>query len=89
MYYVVGNEQDYHFKVLSLILDELGYEWAGSLEHISYGMVELPSGKMKSREGKVVDADNLIDEMIETAGRLSGELGKLDGLAEEEREEIM
>jgi arginyl-tRNA synthetase len=89
MYYVVGNEQDYHFKVLSLILDELGYDWAGSLEHISYGMVELPSGKMKSREGKVVDADNLIDEMIETAGRLSAELGKLDGLAEEERKEII
>lgn len=89
MYYVVGNEQDYHFKVLSLILDELGYKWAGSLEHISYGMVELPSGKMKSREGKVVDADNLIDEMIQTAGRLSAELGKLDGLADKEREDII
>ena len=89
MYYVVGNEQDYHFKVLSLILDELGYEWAGSIEHISYGMVELPSGKMKSREGKVVDADNLIDEMIETAGRLSAELGKLDGLTPEEKDEII
>jgi arginyl-tRNA synthetase len=89
MYYVVGNEQDYHFKVLSLILDELGYEWAGSLEHISYGMVELPSGKMKSREGQVVDADNLIDDMIETAGRLSDELGKLDGLTVDERGEII
>lgn len=89
MYYVVGNEQDYHFKVLSLILDELGYDWARSIEHISYGMVELPSGKMKSREGKVVDADNLIDEMTETAGRLSLELGKLDGLNEGEREEIV
>ncbi len=89
MYYVVGNEQDYHFKVLSLILDELGYEWAGSLHHISYGMVELPSGKMKSREGKVVDADNLIDQMIETAGRLSAELGKLDGLSGDEKDEIV
>jgi arginyl-tRNA synthetase len=89
MYYVVGNEQDYHFKVLSLILGELGYDWAGSLEHISYGMVELPSGKMKSREGKVVDADNLIDEMIETAGRLSEELGKLGGLSEDEKESII
>ncbi len=89
MYYVVGNEQDYHFKVLSLILDELGYEWAGSLEHISYGMVELPTGRMKSREGKVVDADNLIDEMIETAGKLSRELGKLDGLSPSEKEDIV
>jgi arginyl-tRNA synthetase len=89
MYYVVGNEQDYHFRVLSLILQELGYEWAGSIEHISYGMVELPSGKMKSREGKVVDADNLIDEMLETAGGLSAELGKLEGLDEGEREEII
>ena len=89
MYYVVGNEQDYHFRVLSLILDELGYEWAGSLHHISYGMVELPSGKMKSREGKVVDADNLIDEMIETSGRLSAELGKLDGVSGEEKEDII
>ncbi len=89
MYYVVGNEQDYHFKVLALILDELGYEWAGSLQHISYGMVELPSGKMKSREGKVVDADNLVDEMIETAGRLSAELGKLDGLSGEDKDEII
>jgi arginyl-tRNA synthetase len=89
MYYVVGNEQDYHFKVLSLILKELGYEWAGSIEHISYGMVELPSGKMKSREGKVVDADNLIDEMIETAGRLSDELGKLGGLSEDEKDSII
>lgn len=89
MFYVVGNEQDYHFKILSLILDELGYEWADSLQHISYGMVELPSGKMKSREGKVVDADNLIDEMIETAGRLSSELGKLDGLSEGEKGNIV
>ncbi len=89
MYYVVGNEQDYHFKVLSLILDELGYEWADSVEHISYGMVELPSGKMKSREGKVVDADDLIDEMIETAGKLSAELGKLGGLTSEEKESIV
>ena len=89
MYYVVGNEQEYHFKVLSLILQEMGYEWAGSVEHISYGMVELPSGRMKSREGKVVDADNLIDEMLGTAGRLSGELGKLEGLAKEEKAAII
>jgi arginyl-tRNA synthetase len=89
MFYVVGNEQDYHFKVLALILDQIGYEWADSLHHISYGMVELPSGKMKSREGKVVDADNLIDEMIETAGRLSAELGKLEGMTDEERKEIV
>lgn len=85
MYYVVGNEQDYHFKVLALILKEIGYKWADYLEHISYGMVELPSGKMKSREGKVVDADNLIDEMIKTAAELSDELGKLDGLSEAEK----
>ncbi len=89
MYYVVGNEQDYHFKILSLILDELGYTWADSIEHISYGMVELPSGKMKSREGKVVDADNLIDEMIETAGKLSSELGKLEGLSDNEKKSII
>ncbi len=89
MYYVVGNEQDYHFKVLSLILQEMGYDWAGSIEHISYGMVELPSGKMKSREGKVVDADNLIDEMLETAGELSAELGKLDGLDRDEKSAII
>ncbi len=89
MYYVVGNEQDYHFKVLALILKEIGYKWADSLEHISYGMVELPSGKMKSREGKVVDADNLIDEMIETAGSLSEELGKLEGLSEAEKATII
>jgi arginyl-tRNA synthetase len=89
MYYVVGNEQDYHFRVLSMILREMGYEWAGSIEHISYGMVELPSGKMKSREGKVVDADNLIDEMLETAGELSAELGKLDGLDRDEKTDII
>ena len=89
MLYVVGNEQDYHFRVLSLVLEELGYEWAGSLQHISYGMVELPSGKMKSREGKVVDADNLIDEMVDTAGKLSAELGKLDGLSGMERQRII
>ena len=89
MYYVVGNEQDYHFRALSLILEELGYAWAQNIEHISYGMVELPSGKMKSREGKVVDADNLIDEMIQTAGKLSEELGKLEGLTCEEKESIV
>src|SRR5690606_5659060 len=77
--YVVGNEQDYHFKVLFLILEKLGYSWAKNLYHISYGMVELPSGKMKSREGTVVDADDLIAEMIATATQTSADLGKLDG----------
>ncbi|MDX5447126.1 MAG: arginine--tRNA ligase [Bacteroidota bacterium] len=83
--YVVGNEQDYHFKVLFLILKKLGYEWAEKLYHLSYGMVDLPSGKMKSREGTVVDADDLIDEMEETAGRISEELGKTEGLNDEEK----
>lgn len=86
--YVVGNEQNYHFKVLALILKKLGFEWADRLFHLSYGMVELPEGKMKSREGKVVDADDLVREMISTAAEVSAELGKLDGFPEEEKSEI-
>lgn len=86
--YVVGNEQNYHFQVLSALLKKIGYPWAGGIHHFSYGMVELPEGRMKSREGTVVDADDLIDEMIETARTMSKELGKLDNLAEEEREEV-
>lgn len=85
MVYTVGNEQDYHFKVLFLILKKLGFEWAESLYHLSYGMVDLPSGKMKSREGTVVDADDLIKEMSETAARISEELGKLDDYSEAEK----
>ncbi|WP_267740515.1 arginine--tRNA ligase [Myroides injenensis] len=85
MVYTVGNEQDYHFKVLFLILKRLGFDWAESLYHLSYGMVELPSGKMKSREGTVVDADDLMQEMTETAKSISEELGKLEGYSEEER----
>lgn len=88
MVYTVGNEQDYHFKVLFLILQKLGYEWAKSLYHLSYGMVDLPSGKMKSREGTVVDADDLIVEMTRTAAEISEELGKLEGYSEEEKEEL-
>lgn len=86
MIYVVGNEQNYHFKVLSLVLDKLGYNWAKDLYHLSYGMVELPEGKMKSREGTVVDADDLIDEMIVTARSMADELGKLEGLKNNEKE---
>jgi arginyl-tRNA synthetase len=85
MVYTVGNEQDYHFKVLFLILKKLGFEWAESLYHLSYGMVELPSGKMKSREGTVVDADDLMAEMTATAQKISEELGKLDGYSETEK----
>lgn len=85
MVYTVGNEQDYHFKVLFLILEKLGYEWAENLFHLSYGMVELPSGKMKSREGTVVDADDLMAEMTTTAQQISEDLGKLDGYSEEEK----
>ena len=85
MVYTVGNEQDYHFKVLFLILKKLGFEWAESLYHLSYGMVELPSGKMKSREGTVVDADDLIAEMTATAKKISEELGKLEGFSESEK----
>ncbi|MEW7292358.1 arginine--tRNA ligase [Aquimarina sp. 2304DJ70-9] len=88
MIYTVGNEQDYHFKVLFLILKKLGYDWAKNLHHLSYGMVDLPSGKMKSREGTVVDADDLIVEMVKTASEISKELGKLDGYTEEERTDI-
>ena len=86
--YVVGNEQNYHFKVLKLILKKLGFDWADRLHHLSYGMVELPEGKMKSREGKVVDADDLISEMILTATTVSEELGKLEGFSDEEKLEI-
>lgn len=85
MVYTVGNEQDYHFKVLFLILKKLGYEWAKNLFHLSYGMVELPSGKMKSREGTVVDADDLMAEMTTTAQQISEDLGKLDGYSEEDK----
>jgi arginyl-tRNA synthetase len=88
MIYVVGNEQNYHFQVLSILLDKLGFEWGKDLVHFSYGMVELPNGKMKSREGTVVDADDLMDEMIYTAKETSKELGKLDGLTEEEANNI-
>jgi len=88
MVYTVGNEQDYHFKVLFLILKKLGFEWAKNLYHLSYGMVDLPSGKMKSREGTVVDADDLIVEMATTAKELSQELGKLDDYSEEEKHTI-
>ena len=84
MVYVVGNEQNYHFQVLSLLLDKLGFEFGKGLVHFSYGMVELPEGKMKSREGTVVDADDLVAEMIETARETSNELGKLDGYSAEE-----
>lgn len=84
MIYVVGNEQNYHFQVLSILLDRLGMEWGKDLVHFSYGMVELPEGKMKSREGTVVDADDLVDEMVGTATEISKELGKLDGMSEEE-----
>jgi arginyl-tRNA synthetase len=88
MVYVVGNEQDYHFKVLALLLDKLGFKWGKGLEHFSYGMVELPEGKMKSREGTVVDADDLVDEMVNTSREMSKELGKLDGYSEEEAEKV-
>lgn len=84
MIYVVGNEQNYHFQVLSILLDKLGFEWGKGLHHFSYGMVELPAGKMKSREGTVVDADDLIAEMVEVARKTSEELGKLDDYSEEE-----
>ncbi|PHS68013.1 MAG: arginine--tRNA ligase [Flavobacterium sp.] len=88
MIYTVGNEQDYHFKVLFLILKKLGYNWAEHLYHLSYGMVDLPSGKMKSREGTVVDADDLINDMAATAKKISEELGKIDDFSEEEKEEL-
>ena len=88
MVYTVGNEQDYHFKVLFLILKKLGFEWAANLFHLSYGMVELPSGKMKSREGTVVDADDLMEEMTTTAKTISEELGKLDGYSDAEKAKL-
>ena len=88
MIYVVGNEQNYHFQVLSILLDKLGFEFGKGLVHFSYGMVELPEGKMKSREGTVVDADDLMEEMISTAREISQELGKLDGLTTQEAEKI-
>lgn len=88
MIYVVGNEQNYHFQVLSILLDKLGFKWGKDLVHFSYGMVELPEGKMKSREGTVVDADDLMAAMIETAKETSAELGKLDGLSTEEADNI-
>lgn len=88
MIYVVGNEQNYHFQVLSLLLDRLGFKWGKDLVHFSYGMVELPEGKMKSREGTVVDADELMDEMVSTARQVSAELGKLDNCTPEEVDEI-
>jgi len=88
MIYVVGNEQNYHFQVLSILLDKLGFEFGKGLVHFSYGMVELPEGKMKSREGTVVDADELMEEMVSTARDISQELGKLDGLTREEAEHI-
>ena len=84
MIYVVGNEQNYHFQVLKLVLKKLGYEWSDNIYHLSYGMVELPEGKMKSREGTVVDADDLIADMVSTAREMSDELGKLEGCSEEE-----
>jgi arginyl-tRNA synthetase len=87
MVYVVGNEQNYHFQILAVLLDKLGYAWGKDLYHFSYGMVELPSGKMKSREGTVVDADDLIDEMIQVARDMSAELGKLESLSKEEAED--
>ena len=88
MIYVVGNEQNYHFQVLSLLLDRLGFRWGKDLVHFSYGMVELPEGKMKSREGTVVDADDLMEEMVSGAREVSMDLGKLDGLTPEEINEI-
>ncbi|WP_417861171.1 arginine--tRNA ligase [Winogradskyella sediminis] len=88
MVYTVGNEQDYHFKVLFLILKKLGFEWAKNLFHLSYGMVDLPSGKMKSREGTVVDADDLIQEMSDTAEEISKELGKLEDYSEDDKNEL-
>ena len=88
MVYTVGNEQDYHFKVLFLILKKLGFDWSKNLFHLSYGMVDLPSGKMKSREGTVVDADDLMNEMMQTAQTISEDLGKLDGYTEDEKTEL-
>ena len=88
MIYTVGNEQDYHFKVLFLILDKLGYAWAKSCYHLSYGMVDLPTGKMKSREGTVVDADDLVDDMIKHANNISDELGKAKDMNEQDYQKL-
>ena len=88
MIYVVGNEQNYHFQVLSILLDRLGFKWGKELVHFSYGMVELPNGKMKSREGTVVDADDLIDAMVNDALKTSEELGKFKDMSDDERREI-
>lgn len=88
MIYVVGNEQNYHFKVLSILLDRLGFDWGKELQHFSYGMVELPEGKMKSREGTVVDADDLMEDMVNTARKMSEELGKLEDYSKQEAEEV-
>ncbi|MDE5690632.1 MAG: arginine--tRNA ligase, partial [Alistipes sp.] len=89
MIYVVGNEQNYHFQVLKLVLKKLGYaDWSDHITHLSYGMVELPEGKMKSREGTVVDADDLIADMVRTAREMSAELGKLDGCSDEEADAV-
>jgi arginine--tRNA ligase len=88
MIYVVGNEQNYHFQVLSLLLDRLGFKWGKDLVHFSYGMVELPNGKMKSREGTVVDADDLVEQMISDARRTSDELGKFKDMSDEEKQDI-
>jgi len=87
--YVVGNEQNYHFQALTAVLKKLGFEWADKIYHLSYGMVELPEGKMKSREGTIVDADDLIEEMFHIAKQMSDELGKLENLTEEEKEKII
>jgi len=87
--YVVGNEQNYHFQALTIVLKKLGFDWAEKIKHLSYGMVELPEGKMKSREGTVVDADDLMDEMLQTARQMSDELGKLEGISEEEKTNII
>lgn len=88
MIYVVGNEQNYHFQVLSLLLDKLGFKWGKDLVHFSYGMVELPSGKMKSREGTVVDADDLMETMVADARRVSDEMGKIQGMTDEEKDAV-
>ena len=88
MIYVVGNEQNYHFQVLSILLDKLGFEWGKDLVHFSYGMVELPNGKMKSREGTVVDADELVAEMVAQARRTADEAGKGSDMSEEEKREV-
>jgi arginyl-tRNA synthetase len=88
MIYTVGNEQDYHFKVLFLILQKLGYSWANNLHHLSYGMVDLPSGKMKSREGTVVDADDLIDEVVQKATEMTAERGHIEGMTETEKNDL-